>query len=286
MPEYSTLTRERDVYGELGWIPNFNVKNSKNNLDRHGTYKEYFDAPKEYHTTFTNATVTNTEFFRQNAPEGSVSKHSPSKTLVHSPSPLGSSQGSFHEARRSFNAVERQSFTHMRSSSSRFPKTQHQFILDQDTTNLYKYDPTVQRTIDMPNSIPFLRDVRDTSNHNWHKSHLSGAGEFAMTPTVGKAIQLGSKSVRRARSRDLRKRKVRELAWNGYEMPISKYNEGVHRSNRIPFEKIWSLSLKNFNKVYYNNKRRVVSLRFLGKHFRDLGELCEILTNHFKIKNC
>lgn len=31
MPEYTKLTQERDIYGELGWVPNFNVKVSKDN---------------------------------------------------------------------------------------------------------------------------------------------------------------------------------------------------------------------------------------------------------------
>ena len=30
----------------------------------------------------------------------------------------------------------------------------------------------------------------------------------------------------------------RELGWNSYVKPISKYNEQVHSSMRIPFEKI------------------------------------------------
>lgn len=54
MPDYSRLAQERDVFGELGWIPNFDVKKSKNNVDRHTNYKEFFDTPKEYFDEFTN----------------------------------------------------------------------------------------------------------------------------------------------------------------------------------------------------------------------------------------
>lgn len=64
IPEYSKVARDRDVYGELGWIGNFNVKCAKNNDHRHGSSKEFFDAPRNYHTTFTNSTLTNSEFFR------------------------------------------------------------------------------------------------------------------------------------------------------------------------------------------------------------------------------
>ena len=59
MPDYTKLSKERDIYGELGWITNFNVKNSKNNNTRHPTYREYFDGPKNYHNEFNNASLTN-----------------------------------------------------------------------------------------------------------------------------------------------------------------------------------------------------------------------------------
>ena len=58
MPDYSKLAIERDVYGELGWIPNFDVTKSKNNEVRHTNYKEFFDAPNDYHTEFNSATLT------------------------------------------------------------------------------------------------------------------------------------------------------------------------------------------------------------------------------------
>jgi len=58
MPDYSKLAIERDVYGELGWIPNFDVTKSKNNEVRHTNYKEFFDAPKDYHNEFNSATLT------------------------------------------------------------------------------------------------------------------------------------------------------------------------------------------------------------------------------------
>lgn len=95
----------------------------------------------------------------------------------------------------------------------------------------------------MPNSIPFLRDVRDTSNFNWNKVRTGGQYDyFAVQPPTGarrgQSATVLSPQVRRAKSRDLRRRKIRELGWNGYELPISKFNEGVHSSNRIPFEKI------------------------------------------------
>lgn len=64
MPDYSKVNRHRDVFGELGWIPNFNVKNSKNNNDRHNGFKEFFDAPRDYAVEFHTASQTNSEFFK------------------------------------------------------------------------------------------------------------------------------------------------------------------------------------------------------------------------------
>ena len=74
MPDYTGLSKERDIYGELGWISNFNVKCSKNNTKLYPTYREFFDGPKNYHNQFNNASLTNQEFFRQNAPAGSVAR--------------------------------------------------------------------------------------------------------------------------------------------------------------------------------------------------------------------
>jgi len=49
MPDYTKLMEERDVYGELGWLPNFNVTNSKNNACCHKKFREFFDQPRDYH---------------------------------------------------------------------------------------------------------------------------------------------------------------------------------------------------------------------------------------------
>lgn len=49
MPDYTSVIKDRDFYGEMAWIPNFNMTLSKNNVDRHKTYKEFFDQPKTYH---------------------------------------------------------------------------------------------------------------------------------------------------------------------------------------------------------------------------------------------
>lgn len=38
------------------------------------TYREFFDNPLNYQSTFNNQILTNAEFFRQNAPHNSVAR--------------------------------------------------------------------------------------------------------------------------------------------------------------------------------------------------------------------
>lgn len=64
LPEYSKVIKERDVYGELGWVDNFNVSISKNNQHRHVNQREFFDNPQNYHCVYTNSNMTTSEFFR------------------------------------------------------------------------------------------------------------------------------------------------------------------------------------------------------------------------------
>jgi hypothetical protein len=138
IPEYSKIAKDRDVYGELGWIGNFNVKCAKDNNKRHPTYREYFDGPKNYHTTFTNSTLTNSEFFRQNAPNTSVAHRRNSSSVGFQSWRSGSRMGET-----------------MSGSMYATP-----FVLNGDKTNKYKINPRLEQTTEKEqiNMIPFLRD--------------------------------------------------------------------------------------------------------------------------------
>jgi hypothetical protein len=68
MPEYSSLAQSRDVFGEIGWIPNFEVKNSKNNEVRHSTMRETFDNPKDYSTEFQKLVKSDSELLKSIQP--------------------------------------------------------------------------------------------------------------------------------------------------------------------------------------------------------------------------
>ena len=45
MPDWSRLFRQRDLFGELAWLPNFQVTTSKHNERLHRTFKQFFDQP-------------------------------------------------------------------------------------------------------------------------------------------------------------------------------------------------------------------------------------------------
>ena len=62
----------RDIYGELGWLDNFEVKNSKNNDHRFVHKKEFFDQPGNYNATFSKNNITSSEFYRSQAPKKSM----------------------------------------------------------------------------------------------------------------------------------------------------------------------------------------------------------------------
>jgi hypothetical protein len=138
MPDYSKVSKERDIYGELGWIPNFNVKCSKDNDLRHSTTREYFDQPMNYHATFNKSSMTNSEFFRQNAPHHSVAKERVQTVSVFNKSQMGST---------------------MRSTQSTFQTSLYAtpFVLERDVSNKYRNTNTIKQTQTQPNSIPFLR---------------------------------------------------------------------------------------------------------------------------------
>lgn len=143
IPEYSSVSRERDVYGELGWIGNFNVKCSKNNGHRHSTYKEFFDGPKNYHITFTNSTLTNSEFFRQNAPGNSVAYQ------------RQVSSAGFGKSRPGSQSQQQLGVASMGGSHYSTP-----FILEQDKSNKHATHEGLKNTNEksLNNMIPFLRD--------------------------------------------------------------------------------------------------------------------------------
>jgi len=70
--------------------------------------------------------------------------------------------------------------------------------------------------------IPFLRDHEES-------------------PARIKAENLGRSMTRTRIGRSAYKRKTlkrRELSWNNYSKPISKFNEAMHASNKIPFERV------------------------------------------------
>jgi hypothetical protein len=68
----------------------------------------------------------------------------------------------FSNARKSLNQVERLSYANERANSKILLATP--FVLQKDTSNRHKVDSALEKTVKVLNQIPFLREVRDTSN--------------------------------------------------------------------------------------------------------------------------
>ena len=99
------------------------------------------------------------------------------------------------------------------------------FILEQDKANKHRVVPDVEKTMGNQGEIPFLRSQVDPKSFS--KTHH---GTF-----MGSYMER-SYSQQAQAARKIRVSKKREAGWNSYIKPISKYNEQVHPSMKIPFE--------------------------------------------------
>ena len=100
------------------------------------------------------------------------------------------------------------------------------FVLAAERTNKYKVDQRLKQTQDNKCMIPFLRmiDAEYTSvvrNRGGYHSHQ---------PSQTHYLEANKRRVRAA--------KKQERGWEQYVIPISGYNERVHKSQKITFDKI------------------------------------------------
>jgi hypothetical protein len=84
------------------------------------------------------------------------------------------------------------------------------FVLQPDLTNRHKVSPVLKKTIEMANSIPFLRDTRNVDNLSFNKFYTIDA------PTVGHISNYKGRS-----TRVLEKKKEKEIGWALHHQPIS-----------------------------------------------------------------
>jgi hypothetical protein len=102
------------------------------------------------------------------------------------------------------------------------------FVLQRETSNRHKVDEILERTMDQASAIPFLRSKLDP------KLVKEGSENYTIRSQNSSGIRgLSSHKVRRIRTLNRK-----EQGWNSYVKPISKYNEQVHSSMKIPFERI------------------------------------------------
>lgn len=78
IPPYSKIYKERNVEKEFGWVDNFAVTHSKNNVQIHKNFKEFFDKPVSYNGAVTVAT---TKGVADVSIATKISTHKPTSTL-------------------------------------------------------------------------------------------------------------------------------------------------------------------------------------------------------------
>ena len=167
-----------------------------------------------YHVTFNNSTMTNSEFFRQNAPNNSVARERVQTMSVFNKSGMGST---------------------MRSTQSTFQTSIYAtpFILDRDVTNKYRVVKDIERSQQFLGAVPFLRTPMTQWKHVQSSKALKSsprrnnyARSANATFTEGFGIQKTPLNLKREKHRLNKK----ESGWESYIKPISKFNEKVHTS--------------------------------------------------------
>ena len=108
------------------------------------------------------------------------------------------------------------------------------FILEKEKANRHRVEKSVETTMEQSSQIPFLRtQINPTAFSKTHQTFEAGnvfAQSAGRSISQGPRMQLDAK-----RTRQLKKK---EQGWDNYIKPISKYNQQVHPSMRIPFEQI------------------------------------------------
>lgn len=92
--------------------------------------------------------------------------------------------------------------------------------------------------------IPFLRQ-HEVSGSPTHFSRTFNAAGFQITGGTSKngssypnTSRAYAHSAHKSMQKSRRNLKKKEQGWNSYIKPISRYNEQVHKSMRVPFEAI------------------------------------------------
>ena len=109
------------------------------------------------------------------------------------------------------------------------------FLLEHERDNKHRVEPAVEKSMEQTYQIPFLRSKMDGSHLRSSKG--SGGGDFFDSYTQGRSVS--AKKTRGLQLKRIRNLTRKEQGWNSYVKPISKYNETVHSSMKIPFERIW-----------------------------------------------
>lgn len=138
-------------------------------------------------------------------------------------------QNTLLDARKSLNTAERMSYSALRG----FNKTEHlnRYVLEGEPGNKFRVSPFVPESITIHNAIPFLRDNRNVSNRTF--TVFNSPKSEARSPCKRRATRH-----LRGQSHGLKVMRQKEKGWQGDSKPISGFNERVHSSMRLVFDKI------------------------------------------------
>jgi len=196
-----------------------------------------------------SASAASSEFFKQNAPKGSVARP---RHRVNGESFTSSGFLKGTHSRVSGSSKKDLLFNATATSGQSFATTSPYatpFILIEERDNRWKIDDRLKDTLDSRDAIPFLRtndpEYKEIITKKGKKSllnvvYIAGSGSKIMSPM--KLAQPKSRtnnaplSDMKARVSNFMKR--REQHWQHYILPISKLNCELHPSQKITFEKI------------------------------------------------
>ena len=125
----------------------------------HKTYMEFFDKPRNYHMANSSASAASSEFFKQNAPKGSVARprHRPGADSLTSSGFLKNTfQGS---QSRITSGSKKDIFNATATSAQSYATAPYStpFVLVEERDNRWRVDNRLKDTLDSREAIPFLR---------------------------------------------------------------------------------------------------------------------------------
>jgi hypothetical protein len=130
------------------------VTTSKDNNKNHKNYKEFFDKPRNYHLAVSSSSAASSEFFKSNAPKGSVAR--PRRIGGDSITSSGFLRNTFQSKNQNsgnnllFNATATSGASAFNSlNNGSFSPYSTPFVLAETRDNKWKIDQRLKDTLEM-----------------------------------------------------------------------------------------------------------------------------------------